>query len=441
MIGSNVARNGRLTLLQRFRFASQALRTGDHLQSTAAFLSDQVVCSTGNFCTSFLAARHLPLAEFGTFALLNIISVFSLTVNNWLVRSSLSKTSQLADSGAVRQYTTTLAWLAGCYGLVTALVLCLAAVALGHPRLAPELVVLAVAGQVQELLRRSAMAQTSYWIGIEGDVVSYLGQAVSVTAIVFLGTLRLESLLWAIALTSVASVLVQSVALKITFPSRLASTAQACWEQGRWVTLSGVILSPLVYGLPWIVEFTRGQVDAGKLSALLLILGLSNPIMFSSTWLILIRGQVASHAPLTQMWRRVAPVALLTATPLAVLWSLVFALPHKALMLFYRQKPSFVTLTGTLQLVVLFYVSIYIAVCLEVLTDARNKSRQRVSIDLCASVVILTAGFAASLKYGLPGLLCVATSCNLLRSFCYSALLRKRPSERSPMPVSSEVSL
>lgn len=434
-------RGNRSFTFQRMSSVARSFTEGDHLKSTSAFVFDQVVCSAGNFLTSFMAARHLQSDQFGSFALLNLISVFSLTVNNWLVRSSLSKTSQLANGSELRTYTSTLAWLAGCFGILVAGILCIAASCLGHPELMPALMAVALGSQVQELLRRSAMAQFRYRIGILGDAVSYLGQALLVVVLVASEQLSLNTLFWAMAITSTVSVLVQAAAFRLPLPSGLGHAAQVCWEQGRWVTLSGLILSPIVYGLPWIVEVTRGQVEAGKLSSLFLILGLSNPIMFSSTWLILIRGQVARHAALGEMWRRVLPVWLLTAIPLFVLWGAVLVLPHPVLILFYSKKQAFTQLTGTLQLVVVFYVATYLAVCLEVLTDARDRSRQRVRIDTGVAAIMLTVGVAICSRFGITGLLYVALSCNLLRTVLYAALLIKAPSQRPILTISPEVSL
>ena len=348
---------------------------GSHLRATSAYLTDQAVCSAGNFVTSFLAARNLPAAQFGVFALLNILLVFSLTVNNWLIRSSLSKTSQLADPDHVRSYTSTLAGLAAIFGVIPAAILVGASFFLHHSELGLALCIAAIAAQVQETMRRSAMAQSSYQAALLGDSVSYLGQALLLGLAVLTATLSLHRIFWVMSATSVLALMLEARKLHLEWPRAIYNTARSCWEQGRWIVLSGFVLSPIVYGMPWIVEFTRGQAQAGMLSGLVLVLGLSNPIMFSSTWLILARGQASRDTPIGVVLRNILPSLALTALPLLACWALVFSFPNLTLHLFYGDRMPYISLAGTLRLVVIYYLASYAAVCLEVITDIRDKSR------------------------------------------------------------------
>ena len=404
---------------------------GDHLRSTTAYLTDQAVCSAGNFVTSFLAARTLPTDQFGSFALLNIVLIFSLTVNNWLIRASLSKTSQVADPEHVTSYTSALAGLAGLFGLIPAAVLVGASLLLHHPELGLALCLTAIATQIQETLRRSAMAQSRYRIALLGDFVSYLGQALILGGLVLTGTLSLERIFWVMGFTSVVALLVETRGLKLRRPTGFRVVAHRCWEQGRWVVLSGIVLSPIVYGMPWLVEFTRGQSEAGLLSGLVLVLGLSNPIMFSSTWLILARGQPARRAPLGTVLRGILPSLSVTALPLLAGWAVVFCFPKMILHLFYGTRVSYLTLSGSLRLVTIYYLASYIAVCLEVITDIRDRSRDRIVVDICASVLMLTVGVFASYKVGLAGVLGVGILAQLIRCAAYSFLLMQPLSELS----------
>ena len=409
---------------------------GGHLWATSAYLTDQAVCSAGNFVTSFLAARNLPADQFGVFALLNILLVFSLTVNNWLIRSSLSKTSQSRDADHVRSYTSTLAGLAAIFGVIPAAILLGASFFLHHAELGPALCVAAIAAQVQETMRRSAMAQSSYQAALLGDSVSYLGQALMLGIAVLTGTMSLRLIFWVMSATSVLALLLEARTLRLQWPRSVYSTARSCWEQGRWIVLSGFVLSPIVYGMPWIVEFTRGQAQAGMLSGLVLVLGLSNPIMFSSTWLILARGQASREASIGVVLRGILPSLSLTALPLLACWALVFSFPSLTLHLFYGNRMPYISLSGTLRLVVIYYLASYTAVCLEVITDIREKSRERLLIDLAASVLMLSVGILASLKAGVVGVLGVGIFAQLVRSGTYAFLLI-RPVSAGPRSFST----
>jgi hypothetical protein len=424
--------------------ARSSITSGGHVQATAAYVTDQAVCSAGNFFTAILAARHLSADHFGVFALLNVIIILSLTVNNWLIRSSLSRTSQLGDSIEVKGYTSTLVGLASIFGLAPAALLICAASALHHAELCVPLTLVAVAMHVQETLRRSAMAQLRYRVGVLGDIVSYLGQALIIGCAVLASSLSLTVVFWAMGATSALSVAIQTRGLQLGRPAKLLVTARKCWEQGRWITLSGFVLSPIVYGMPWILEITRGQAEAGVLSGLILVLGLSNPLMFSSTWLILVRGQAAKYGSISALLRRVIPTTLLTSTPLFAYWMAVFLFPGSTLSLFYGDREPYNHLHGSLQLVVIYYLVSYIAVCLEVMTDTREKSHERIRFDIWISGLMLSIGLLSSLKGGLPALLCVGILAHAIRAVSYSLILARPsvPNSLSTSPLTrSEVAL
>ena len=406
-------------------FLRRLFSRGGHLRSTSAYLTDQAVCSAGNFFTAFLAARNLPAEQFGVFALLNIVLVFSLTVNNWLIRASLGKASQLADSQHLKSYTSTLAGLAAVFGFVPAAVLVGASVVLHHRELGFALCVTALAAQVQETMRRSAMAQSRYKIALLGDSVSYLGQALLLGGLVLARSLSLGRVFWVMGATSILALIVEARSLGLQRPDAFRATAQHCWQQGRWIVLSGIVLSPIVYGMPWILEVTRGQLQAAMLSGLVLVLGLTNPIMFSSTWLILAKGQAAREAPLSSVLRQILPSLSLTAVPLLACWSMVFCFPKFVLHLFYGTRMPYISLSGTLRLVTIYYLASYLAVCLEVITDIRDRSRDRILVDVCASVLMLTAGVFAAYKAGLLGVLGIGILAQLVRSGTYIFLLTK----------------
>ncbi len=397
----------------------------------AAFLSDQAVCSAGNFLTSLMAARSLAPDQFGVFALLNIIVIFSLTVNNWLIRANLSKTAQVGDSEQVRGYVSTLCGLTLLGALIPALVLLIAASLLHHPDLYACLVLTAVTTQVQETMRRSAMAHSRFRVALVGDVISYLGQALVVAAGMLSHSVSISFMFWTIGITSLISAAVMAKWLQLRRPQNLREIAGTCWEQGRWITLSGLVLSPLVYGLPWIIEFTRGQVEAGVLSSLILVLGVCNPIVFSSNWLLLVTGQSVRNESVDSLLRTIAPNFVLVTLPLAAFWSVASLFPRWLLSLFYSNRPAYVDMSTGLRLVVACYAMAYLAVCLEVLTDTRDKSRNRVWIDGPVSLFLLLAGSALSAKTGLMGLLAVAIVAHGIRVVAYSLILA-RPVERAP---------
>jgi hypothetical protein len=288
------------------------------------------------------------------------------------------------------------------------------------------------------------MAQLRYRIGVLGDVISYLGQALVIGWAVLASSLSLSVVFWAMGATSALSVTIQARGLELGRPAKLLATARKCWEQGRWITLSGFVLAPIAYGMPWILELTRGQAEAGVLSGLILVLGLSNPLMFSSTWLILVRGQAAKYGSMSALLRRVIPTTLLTSIPLLAYWITVFLFPRSALSLFYGDRKPYNHLHGSLQLVVIYYLASYIAVCLEVMTDTREKSRERIRFDIWVSGLMLSVGLLSALKGGLPALLCVGILAHAIRAVSYSVILARPsvPNSLSTSPLTrSEVAL
>ena len=85
----------------------------------------------------------------------------------------------------------------------------------------------------------------------------------------------------------------------------------------------------------------------------------------------------------------------------------------------------YISLSGTLRLVTIYYLASYLAVCLEVITDIRDRSRDRILVDVCASVLMLTAGVFSAYKAGLLGVLGIGILAQLVRSGTYIFLLTK----------------
>jgi O-antigen/teichoic acid export membrane protein len=123
-------------------------------------LTDQGVVSLGTFLTSVLLARTLVPAEYGVFTLIFGAVIFLNGIQGSLIGFPLSVKAAKAEQRGVQELTTAALLLTT--GLAVLLGLVVAAMVLW---------------QLQDCFRRALMAGGRFRVAIDGDTVSFLGQA------------------------------------------------------------------------------------------------------------------------------------------------------------------------------------------------------------------------------------------------------------------------
>ena len=157
------------------------------------------------------------------------------------------------------------ALLAGVLGLVLVLLLALGIQFLGGGDILLPATCCYLGWQAQETMRRCLLANFRYRAAVAGDAVSFIGQAVAIALMAWLGTVTLSSALYAMSATFVAGALVH--ASKLHFGR--ANVAQAIrlardyFALGKWSLVYYEVLHPAPAAVPMGACRDRGHGGDG----------------------------------------------------------------------------------------------------------------------------------------------------------------------------------
>jgi hypothetical protein len=390
---------------------------------------DQLVCSAGNFLTTFILVRTISSPEFGVFALLYGIAILGLNVNNWLIRSFLAKNSNYGKVAIqARRDRCALVFTSLLLGTAISVVLIGGAVFLRQPSLWPPLVLIALSTQVQETLRRAAMAQQQAMFALVPDAVSYLGQATLVSVLSLTSTLSLRSALWAVGLTSSLAILIQMRLLGTFFAlnAECLVVVRQCWSQGAYVLTAGLLSSVPLYAMPWGIASARGAAEAGRFAAIIAILGVGHPLMISTAWLILLSiGRAAAsgkHLDLRRLMQHVAPqLGLLTGY-----WILIVIFPATLLRTALGGRFATSDTIVDLRFAVVYYCCFFAALCLELSVDAVQLGRPRIIVEGVTATMMIIVGIPLIMLIGVRGAIVAGIAVHCMRMVGFVLLLMNR---------------
>ena len=370
-------------------------------------LADQSVLSAGNFLSNLLLARSLPTAEFGHFAF--VLAVLNLlnNLNGSIVGYQLTIRGAPAPEGELRRYMTAAMGATALLQVVGAAVLAGSLLSIGELRLLPVALATLAAWQLQETVRRALLAKLRYAAAVPGDVMSYLGQVALMWTLARTGHLTVTTALLCGAFSSTAAMGVQLLQVRVAPVGKadLKQTFQQGWHLGRWLLMANVVSVLVVPILPWALAYYQGPSEIASFQALAIVLGISHPVIFSVSNLIIpsaaqarLTGGVAEARRLTIRY------ALQGAAMLAPYYLGLLLVPELALRLLYGADSPYAHLGGELRLFVLLYVMYYASqVILALMNGLGNTSANFVSQVV---VAVVTVGVTVPLGayYGLTGL-------------------------------------
>ena len=219
-------------------------------------VGDQALISASNFLGMVIAARAMPTAEFGTYALA-WSAIWALnSVQSSLVTQPHSVLAARRDEAAYRGYTTATARMQALMTLAIGVpIVVVGLVALGVGAGPVLLAVgLAVMGwQAQEFMRRVLFFEGRLRAVAALDVVSFGGQLAAIAALALGGQLTVASALISAAVTSAVSALIGA-------------------ELGAFICLNSY---------PFIIALTTGAEAVAVYAAAMLILNPLNVIWFA----------------------------------------------------------------------------------------------------------------------------------------------------------------
>ena len=208
-------------------------------RKTVWALCDQGIISAGNFFTNLILIRHLPAAEFGVFALfLNALlflnNLHAATVTYTVCIRGAQAQDRILGKVATGGIIATLA-----ITLINIVALFFASSYVGHRELLVFVIGASMCWQVQECLRTVFVSQQRFDRAMAGDAISYLGQAVVIGGLSFVGHLTLIEIFLVIMGTSLTAALLQGAQVR---------PAMISWD---WLTTFGLDVWRSVDGVYW----------------------------------------------------------------------------------------------------------------------------------------------------------------------------------------------
>jgi hypothetical protein len=384
-------------------------------------VADQGVVSLGNFLLGFSLARLLPPEQYGIFAVL-----FSLMILLNLMHAALV-VYPLSLDGATRKRRD-IGTLAGAY--LTSTLLC-AALASGltsvmclHLR-RPDLLLPVSAAlflwQIQETVRRALLAQMRFRAALPADVISYLGQSGCVLALWHTHHLTVASVYWTVAVTSALAWAIQATQLGLKLPTRPALRAAICgaWSLGLWAMLTNAVSS--LFSVPyfvWMIGTLGHPMEAGALQAVSNLLGVTHPILFGfSNLLVPVVAREHSLHGLPTGFRAALRCGGQFALLLCPYLFLAAIAPHRLLTVLYGHKSPYLAFAAIVPWLALAYVFNFSGQLL----GGYLRAVQRIRTDFAASVacacVSIGVYVALQSKYPLTAAIVAMLTGSSIRAF------------------------
>jgi O-antigen/teichoic acid export membrane protein len=371
-------------------------------------LVDQGVVSAGNFLLNVLLARTLSESDYGKFVLF-LGAIFALRAFDYsLISYPLSV--RLCDASDEER-----AGLLGNTILLTAALslVSVGAMALGTTLLEADIIRLPASlcflcWQAQETSRRCLLADFRYRAAVAGDGTAYVGQALLIVLLAWLGNITLPFALYVMSATFAIGALVHASKLRFAWPdfSQTRLLAREYFSIGKWslVNYQLVLLRGQLF--PWMLAGTAGTAGTASLQAGANISGTMTPIILGIGNAI---PQVAAQAHPTGgvigALRAAYGYVLFGLAPILVICAAAVLMPELLLRTVYGPSSPYLAAAMGLQLLAVAGVLDYIA-------DAATKTLLGVQAGRLASLVnAVGVAAAAVLAFALIGRLGVVGAC------------------------------
>ncbi len=335
-----------------------------HLSRTGWTLADQAIVSLGSFLINIQLARHLPIGEYGVFALLfSVIFLFQHCCIALLVYPMSLRVAATPGTRDAELTSTTMVMVAVCI-LSFSTVLAGAITLAGRSDIAWAAGIFSALWLLQDAMRRGLMAEFRHRTASIGDTISYFSQAAFVAYLVRKGTLTLAGALLLMGCACAAGGLVQLRMLQLPWP-QLGGVRQLVveyWQTGKWAVTSGLLMHMRLQLFPWALGLVHGTAATAAFQAMMNIANLTNPVVFGlcntiSQSVAQTRARTSNKAA----WGTARYYALLGA-PFVVLYAVaVFAVPGFVLQLFYGTQSPYLGYELPLRLIMIAIIVNYVA--------------------------------------------------------------------------------
>jgi O-antigen/teichoic acid export membrane protein len=387
--------------------------------STGWAISDQAVVSLGNFLTTIILARNLYDRDFGIYAVIFGLLLLLNSCHAALIVLPLSVKGVGLDLRSLGTLSSSCLLLSAGLAVIFLPVLGLACWLTGKTVLVLSVGAALICGQQQETTRRTLIAHLRHRAAFLGDAVSYLGQAALVWQLTRIGHLTLSAAFWAMAVTSVAALLIQGVQVHLRRLDRpLLPLVKDFWKMGHWMLwtyIAGLFSWQL---FPWCLAIFHGPAAAAAFQAVANCLGVTHPLVLGVGGLILPAAarsyQESGLSAAAMVTRRFALQGFLLLSPYM---AILLLFPRSALRLFYGVHPSYIGLETSLRMFVLAYAFFYGSIALSGFLNGVNQTWLPFRTQVLASIAALVIGLPLIAYGGVLGAVVGFMAANGSRAF------------------------
>jgi O-antigen/teichoic acid export membrane protein len=406
------------------------LWSGDALRTWLTH-ADQGVVSAGNFLAMLLVARHLRLEDYGLYALLWSVILTLAGLYNALCYYPISVFCPKLPNSAISAHTATVIGLAA----GSLLALCALALVVCIPFVSAILlfqVGAALFGFVlQETMRRVLISTFRPAEALTADLVRQSSFVLLVWALLNKWDGSLGTLFVASAVSSGLGMAVQWSSLRPCWPRdrKLISTALEYWGLGRWLLASAVLGTAMTQIYPWAISCFRGRQGVAIFQAMTNVVGITHPIMFSTTTLVIssvalaLRDDKPGRATRKVAIRQGVYGAALIAPVLTVL----ITCPERTLVMIYGPANQYLFAAPLLRALAISYALLYIGNIGTALLEGESRPQLSLKVTGVAAVLGLVLVLPASAVYGVSGAIISGVAVHACRAL-YAAVVALGPS-------------
>lgn len=367
---------------------------------------DQGAVSLGNFMTQIILARSLSHSDYGVFTLLFGVLLLFLTCQGGLVTYPLSLKGASVENAELRRLTFASLVFTTCLSVSLAPLIFGVTLLLKVVSLSWVIILAMLLWQVQETYRRALMAHLRHRDAVWGDSLSYLGQAVALWILAHRGALTLERAFFAVALSSAAGALLQwsQLGLAAMPLRRIRALGREYWSVGRWALCTSVNDAASRQAFPWALAFLYSPAEAASFQAVMNVLGVSHPVLFSANNLIVPAAASArKKGGVRAAWNASWQYGFIGTAILVPYFCLLLILPHAVLSFTYGRFSSYANFGLGLRLGALAYAFWYVGVVFAAFLYSLGRSKLALAASLGGTVLALVPAGLCIVHFGVIG--------------------------------------
>jgi O-antigen/teichoic acid export membrane protein len=382
-------------------------------------LIDQGVVSAANFLFNVLLARTLSEADYGKFVLflgaIFVLRAFDYSLISYPLSLRLSAASD-EERGGLLGNTILLAALLSVPSLVA---MALGATVLEADDIRLPACLCFLCWQAQETSRRCLLADFRYRAAVPGDGAAYVGQALLVALVAWLGKVTLPSALYTMSATFAVGALVHASKLRFAWPdfAQARRLAREYLSVGKWSLANYQLVVLRGQLFPWMLAGTSGTAGTAALQAGANISGTMTPIILGiGNAVPQVTAQAHATGGVIGALRAASGYFLFGLAPILVICAAAVLMPELLLRTVYGSSSPYLAAGVALQLLAVAGVLDYIA-------DAATKTLLGVQAGKLASLVNAVGVVAAAVlavaligRFGVVGACIGLLITNLLRA-------------------------